>query len=61
MKNITKALVAAVAAVGGLLQIPAVQTIVGGAIGPFIANHPNLAGLVGSVVAILAVAHNPKA
>jgi ABC-type uncharacterized transport system YnjBCD permease subunit len=57
MKNVTKILLAVVAAVTTTLQVPAVHNLVIAAI----ASHPDLAALVAGVSAVLALLHEPKA
>jgi hypothetical protein len=57
MKNVTKIVLAVVAAVTTMLQVPAVHNLVIAAI----AAHPDAAALVAGVSAVLALLHDPKA
>jgi len=57
MKNVTKIVLAAVAAVTTMLQVPAVHNLVIAAI----TAHPDLAALAAGVSAVLALLHDPKA
>jgi len=57
MKNVTKIVLALVAAVTTMLQVPAVHNLVIATI----AAHPDLAALTAGVTAVLALLHDPKA
>jgi hypothetical protein len=56
MKNVTKIVLAVVAAVTTVLQVPAVHNLVIAAI----AAHPDVAALVAGVSAVLALLHDPN-
>ena len=56
MKNVTKIVLAIVAAVTTVLQVPAVHDLVIAAI----AAHPDVAALAAGVSAVLALLHDPK-
>ena len=57
MRNVTKILLAAVAAVTTVLQVPAVHDLVIAAI----AAHPDVAALAAGLSTVLALLHDPKA
>jgi len=57
MKNVTKIVLAIVAAVTTLLQVPSVHNLVIAAI----AAHPDVAALLAGVSAVVALLHDPKA
>ena len=57
MKNLTKIVLAVVAAVTTVLQVPEVHNLVIAAI----AAHPDVAALAAGVSAVLALLHDPKA
>jgi hypothetical protein len=57
MRNVTKILLAVVAAVTTMLQVPVVHNLVIAAV----AAHPDVAALAAGVSAILALLHDPKA
>jgi hypothetical protein len=56
MKNVTKIVLAVVAAVTAMLQVPAVHDLVIAAI----AAHPDVAALAAGVAAALALLHDPN-
>ena len=56
MKNVTKIVLAVVAAVTTMLQVPAVHNLVIAAI----AAHPDVAALAAGVSAVLALLHDPN-
>ena len=56
MKNATKIVLAVVAAVTTMLQVPEVHNLVIAAI----AAHPDVAALAGGVSAVLALLHDPN-
>ena len=57
MKNLTKTLLAGVAALTTILQVPEVHNLVIATI----AAHPDAAALTAGVSAVLALLHEPKA
>jgi hypothetical protein len=56
MNNATKIILAVIAALTAALQVPAVHDLVIAAIQA----HPDLGSLVGGLLTVLALLHNPK-
>jgi hypothetical protein len=52
----TKALIGMLLTFGSLMQIPAVNSFVA----PLIAHHPHIASIIGTLLGIYAVLHNPQ-